>query len=139
MNPPLPRAYAGNAVLTAYASAKCEELKEGEFSRLVEMVWEGSKRTGDEYARSIIDWGELYNGFPNGEVLVSSWWRLGFEEVDYPWGKPKYCCPVVYHKKDIILLFPSFHGGGDDEVNIIVALPPKEMQKFKSLFYKFLI
>ncbi|RHN47415.1 putative omega-hydroxypalmitate O-feruloyl transferase [Medicago truncatula] len=110
LNPPLPREYAGNAVLTA----------------LVEMVWEGTKRMGDEYARSIIDWGELYNGFPNGELLVSSWWRLGFEEVEYPWGKPKYCCPVVYHKKDIILLFPSFHGveGGDDGVNIIVALPP---------------
>lgn len=140
-NPPLPKAYTGNAVLTAYASTKCEELKEGEFSRLVDMVEEGSRRMSDEYARSIIDWGELYNGFPNGDVLVSSWWRLGFEEVEYPWGKPKYCCPVVYHRKDIILLVPSFNGGegGGDGVNIIVALPHDEMEKFKSLFYTFLI
>ncbi|RDX81535.1 Omega-hydroxypalmitate O-feruloyl transferase, partial [Mucuna pruriens] len=135
LNPPLPKAYAGNAVLTAYATAKCEELEKGPFSSLVEMVTEGAKRMSDEYARSIIDWGELHNGFPHGEVLVSSWWRLGFEEVEYPWGKPKYCCPVVYHRKDIILVFPPFGGGGDDGINIIVALPPKEMAKFQSLFY----
>jgi hypothetical protein len=140
LNPPLLKSYTGNAVLTAYASMKCEELMEGEFSRLVEMVAEGSRRMSDEYARSIIDWGEMYNGFPNGEVLVSSWGRLGFEDVMYPWGKPKYCCPVMYQRKNIILLFPPFHGsgeGGDVEVNIIVALPPKEMEKFQSLFYTF--
>ncbi|XP_061354843.1 acyltransferase GLAUCE [Gastrolobium bilobum] len=140
LNPPLPKSYAGNAVLTAYANAKCEELEKGSFSSLVKIVAEGANRMSDEYARSAIDWGELYTGFPNGEVLVSSWWRLGFEDVEFPWGKPKYCCPVVYHRKDIILLFPSFGGdGGEDGVNIIVALPPKEMEKFQSLFYKFLI
>lgn len=133
LNPPLPKSYTGNAVLTAYATTKCEELEKGEFSKLVDMVSEGARRMNDEYAKSIIDWGELYNGFPNGEVLVSSWWRLGFEEVEFPWGKPKYCCPVVYHRKDIILLFPPFKG--NDGVSIIVALPPKEMEKFQSLFY----
>ncbi|ESW33769.1 hypothetical protein PHAVU_001G097400, partial [Phaseolus vulgaris] len=136
--PPLPKGFAGNAVLTAYAAATCEELEKGEFSRLVEMVKEGAERMSDEYARSIIDRGEVHDGFPRGDVLVSTWWRLGFEEVEYPWGKPKYCCPVVHHRKDIILLFPPFGGGGDDGINIIVALPPKEMQKFETLFYMFL-
>ncbi|PNX97681.1 omega-hydroxypalmitate O-feruloyl transferase-like protein [Trifolium pratense] len=142
LNPPLSKAYVGNAVLTAYATMKCKELEEGEFSKLVESVWEGSRRMSDEYVRSIIDWGELYYGFPNGEILVSSWWRLGFEEVEYPWGKAKYCCPVVYQRKDIVLLFPPFQGsseGDDGGVNIIVALPSKEMEKFKCLFYTFLI
>ncbi|XP_019438014.1 PREDICTED: omega-hydroxypalmitate O-feruloyl transferase [Lupinus angustifolius] len=139
LNPALPKSYTGNAVLTAYATAKCKEIEEGSFSKLVEMVREGATRMSDEYARSIIDWGELYNGFPNGEVLVSSWWRLGLEKVEYPWGKPKYCCPAVHHRKDIILLFSPIGGNGDDGVNVIVALPPKEMEKFQSLFYKFLI
>ncbi|XP_057722146.1 acyltransferase GLAUCE isoform X1 [Arachis stenosperma] len=141
LSPPLPKSYAGNAVLTAYATAKCEVLEKGSFAKLVEMVSEGAKRMNDEYARSIIDWGELHNGFPSGEVLVSSWWRLGFEEVEYPWGKPRYCCPVVYHRKDIILLFPPIGGseGSDNGINIIVALPPKEMEKFKNFFYEFLI
>jgi hypothetical protein len=139
LNPPLSKEYVGNAVLTAYATMKCKELEEGEFSKLVEIVWEGSRRMSDEYARSIIDWGELYYGFPNGEILVSSWWRLGFEEVEYPWGKAKYCCPVVYQRKNIILLFPPLQGSGDGGVNIIVALSPQEMKKFKTLFYSFLI
>ncbi|RZC23754.1 omega-hydroxypalmitate O-feruloyl transferase-like isoform X1 [Glycine soja] len=136
LNPPLPKSYAGNAVLTAYATTKCKELEELPFMKLVEMVREGATRMTNEYARSIIDWGETNKGCPNGEVLVSSWWRLGFEEVEYPWGKPKYCCPVVYHRKDIILLFPPIDGGGG--VSIIVALPPKEMEKFYGLFNKFL-
>ncbi|KAK4272280.1 hypothetical protein QN277_020862 [Acacia crassicarpa] len=140
LNPPLPRDYAGNAVLTAYATAKCEELERWPFGRLVEVVSEGAERMTDEYVRSAIDWGELYNGSPNGEVLVSSWWRLGFAGVEYPWGKPRYCCPVVYHRKDIILYFPpdddEVVGGGG--VNVLVALPPMEMQKFLKLFHEFL-
>ncbi|XP_020208143.1 omega-hydroxypalmitate O-feruloyl transferase [Cajanus cajan] len=136
LNPPLPKSYTGNAVLTAYATATCQELEEGPFMKVVEMVREGAARVTDEYARSIIDWGQVNEGFPNGDVLVSSWWRLGFEEVEYPWGKPRYCCPVVYHRKDIVLLFPPV--GGGDGVSIIVALPPKEMEKFHGLFYKFL-
>lgn len=140
LNPPLPMSYAGNAVLSAYSTALCKELEEGPFSRTVEMVSEGAKRMTDEYARSVIDWGELYKGFPHGEVLVSSWWRLGFAEVEYPWGKPRYSCPVVYHRKDIILLFPDIdneeEGGGG--VNVLVALPPKEMDKFQTLFHKVL-
>ncbi|CAB4285722.1 unnamed protein product [Prunus armeniaca] len=158
LKPPLPKAYTGNAVLTAYASAKCRELEEVPFSRMVEMVSEGATRMTDEYARSVIDWGELHKGFPHGEVLVSSWWRLGFADVEYPWGKPRYSCPVVYHRKDIILLFPEQQDmheyssstsptntttmagrAGSAGVNILVALPHKEMQKFQALFHKFLL
>ncbi|KAJ9169230.1 hypothetical protein P3X46_017442 [Hevea brasiliensis] len=134
--PPLPASYTGNAVLTAYACAKCKELEEGPFSRLVEMVGEGAKRMNDEYARSVIDWGEINRGFPHGEFLVSSWWRLGFEEVEYPWGCPRYSCPLVYHRKDIILLFPDTVD--NNGVNVLVALPSKQMGKFEIFFHKFL-
>lgn len=137
LNPPLPASFTGNAVLTAYAKAKCKELEEAPLSKLVDLVSEGSARMTDEYARSAIDWGQVYKGFPHGEFLISSWWRLGFNQVEYPWGKPKYSCPLVYHRKDIILLFPDMDesNGG---VNVLVALPHKEMAKFETLFYKFL-
>lgn len=137
LNPPLPRSFTGNAVLTAYATAKCKELEEAPLSKLVDLMSEGAARMTDEYARSAIDWGQVYKGFPHGEFLISSWWRLGFNEVEYPWGKPKYSCPLVYHRKDIILLFPDLDesNGG---VNVLVALPHKEMTKFEGLFYRFL-
>ncbi|KAK9692228.1 hypothetical protein RND81_09G250000 [Saponaria officinalis] len=137
LNPPLPPSYTGNAVLTAYATASCKELEEASLSRLVELVSEGVSRMTDEYARSAIDWGELYKGFPKGEFLLSSWWKLGFNLVEYSWGKPKYSCPLVYHRKDIILLFPHIDEskGG---VNVLVALPHDEMLKFQALFHNFL-
>ncbi|CAK9149096.1 unnamed protein product [Ilex paraguariensis] len=138
LQPPLPASYAGNAVLSTYAMAQCKELEEGPFSRLVEMVSEGNARMTAEYARSAIDWGELYKGFPHGEFLISSWWRLGFTEVEYPWGKPRYSCPLVYHRKDIILLFPDIDGLSSNGVNVLVALPAKEMEKFQALFHKLL-
>ncbi|KAL7583545.1 hypothetical protein Lser_V15G43479 [Lactuca serriola] len=134
----LPPSYAGNAVLSAYASARCKEIEEGPLSKLVEMVTQGTKRMTGEYAQSVIDWGEVNKGFPNGEFLISSWWRLGFADVEYPWGKPRYSCPVVYHRKDIILLFPDIVGESNNEVNVLVALPRKEMEKFEALFHKFL-
>ncbi|XVF41417.1 hypothetical protein PTKIN_Ptkin01aG0278400 [Pterospermum kingtungense] len=134
--PPLPISYAGNAVLTAYARATCKEIEEVPFSRLVELVSEGAKRMTDEYARSAIDWGEIHQGFPDGEFLLSSWWKLGFDEVDYPWGRPRYSCPVVFHRKDIILLFPDIDE--KNSVNVLVSLPSKEMTKFQSLFEKYL-
>ncbi|OVA11066.1 Transferase [Macleaya cordata] len=142
--PPLPVTFTGNAILNAYATASLVKLEEGPFSHLVQMVSQGATRLTDEYARSVIDWGEIhYKGYPNGDVLVSSWWKLGFSEVDYPWGRPKYSCPIVYHRKDIILLFPDnydIEGVNDGKgVNVLVALPTKEMEEFQKLFYKFLL
>lgn len=137
LNPPLPTSFVGNAVLTAYATTDCKTLEEASLSELVHLVSEGGARMNDEYAKSAIDWGEVYKGFPHGEFLMSSWWRLGFDQAEYPWGKPKYCCPLVYHRKDIILLFPDIDESNSG-VNVLVTLPHKEMAKFQSLFHNFL-
>ena len=152
LNPPLPESYTGNAVVSAYATGYCKELEKGPLWKIVEKVTEGANRITDEYTRSSIDWGEVYKGYPHGDMLISSWWRLGFDEVEYPWGKPRYSCPVVSHKKDIIVFFPDInHQDHDrdhrdvingenkkDGVNILVALPTEEMEKFETFFHRFL-
>lgn len=137
LDPPLPSSYTGNAVLSAYASATCSDLESGPFARVVGMVREGAMRMTDEYIRSVIDWGSLYKGFPHGDVFVSSWWRLGLGEVEYPWGKPMYSCPVMYPSRDIVLLFPDVRGMGEG-VKLLISLPKGAMEKFQSLFYEFL-
>ncbi|XP_020093422.1 omega-hydroxypalmitate O-feruloyl transferase [Ananas comosus] len=138
--PPLPSAYAGNAVVGARASAPRRELGEegsAAFARLVGRVRGAAERVTDSYARSAVDWGELHEGAPRADVFISSWWRLGFGDVEYPWGRPLYTCPVVGPQRDVVLLFPVL-GGVEKGVNVLVALPPEDADKFRSLFYDFL-
>lgn len=135
LRPPLPRSYAGNAVLSAYGVLTHRELGEEPFGRLVEVVREGSARMDDAYARSVVDWGQLHKGFPHGDVFISSWWRLGFDEVEFPWGKPLYCCPLALPRRDIIVLFPT-GGGVENGVSALVALPGEDMKRFEGLFYE---
>ncbi|XP_042480422.1 omega-hydroxypalmitate O-feruloyl transferase-like [Macadamia integrifolia] len=139
LSPPLPPSYAGNGVVVTYARATVGELKGASFPSIVEMVSEGAARMTDEYIRSIIDCGEVSKRFPHGDLLISSWWKLGFSRVEYPWGRPKYSCPVVRHRKNIIVFFPDIEEtDSGDGVNILVALPFKEMEKFQALFNNFL-
>ncbi|KAL0287684.1 UNVERIFIED_CONTAM: Shikimate O-hydroxycinnamoyltransferase [Sesamum calycinum] len=132
LNPPLPNSYCGNAVLVAYSSATCEDIEQWPFSKLVEMVAEAPKRLTDEYAKSVIDWLEINKGLPCGEYMVSSWLRMRFGEVVYPWGKPVHSGPVVSHRKDICWIFP-----GVDGANALVSLPAKEMERFVACFREF--
>lgn len=132
LNPPLPSSYCGNAVLVAYSSAKCEDLEKWPFPEVVRMVAEGPKRVTDEYSRSVIDWLEINKGLPCGEYMVSSWLRMRFDQVVYPWGKPVYSGPVVSHRKDICWIFPD-----NDGINALVSLPMEEMERFKLYFHDF--
>lgn len=136
LNPPLPKEYAGNAVLTAFASASFMELETAPLGLLVDRVQEGAEKMTDDYVRSVVDWGETNIGVPHGDVFISSWWKLGFDDVEYPWGRPTYSCPVPDVKRDIILLLPSI--GSDKGVNCLVPLIDDCAEKFKRLFYKYL-
>ncbi|KAL3846299.1 hypothetical protein ACJIZ3_003702 [Penstemon smallii] len=132
LDPPLPNSFCGNAVLVSYSSAKCGDIEEGQFCNLAEMVAVGPKRVTDEYARSVIDWLEVNKGLPCGEYMVSSWLRLRFDEVVYPWGQPVYSGPVVSHRKDICWVFADVDG-----IYALVSLPVEEMERFESHFHKF--
>eukprot|EP01018_Ginkgo_biloba_P029220 Gb_32275 [translate_table: standard] len=134
MKPPLPTEYVGNAVLPAYANASAKEIERQPLSFCVQKVQEGVRRMTDSYLRSCIDWGEVYKGIPRtdqGGMFISSWWRLGFEEIKYPWGKPLYSGPVIHARVDIVLLLPNKEKNG---VNIFLALQPHHMSKFEELF-----
>ncbi|EYU34269.1 hypothetical protein ABFS82_07G107800 [Erythranthe guttata] len=134
VNPQLPSSYSANAVLPLGVSETCEEIQNGAFSKLVEIITEGAKEMTHEYVKSAFDWLELNRGIPHGDYMVSSWLRLGFDEVEYAWGKPMYSCPVVNHRKDICWVFRDAVDGG---VSAMVALPSQEMNIFEAVFHDF--
>lgn len=136
LSPTLPVSFTGNALLVAYATARKGELEKAPLSELVERVWEGSNRITDEYARSTIDWAELNRWDIKGDFFMSSWLRLGYNEVEYPWGRPKYTCPLMHKMKNLVFLFPDAASNGG--INVLVALSHEEKDKFETLFHHFL-
>ncbi|KAG8388596.1 hypothetical protein BUALT_Bualt02G0142000 [Buddleja alternifolia] len=97
-------------------------------------ISEGAKRVTDEYVKSVFDWLELHRGISHGDYKVSSWLKLGFDQVVYPWGKPLYSCPVVdSHRKDVCWIFPNALDGG---ISAMVSLPHQEMVTFEAFFHK---
>ncbi|XP_051151322.1 acyltransferase GLAUCE-like [Andrographis paniculata] len=148
LSPALPESYCGNAVLVAQSSEKCEEMEKGKgsFGKLVEMVAEGPMKIGDSYVRSAIDWLGVNRGLPYGDYMVSSWLRLGFGEVEFPWGKARHCGPMPNHRKDICWMFPTPTASANEgqgaghagiDINALVALPPPEMERFQAHFLDF--
>ncbi|KAK1295267.1 Omega-hydroxypalmitate O-feruloyl transferase [Acorus calamus] len=135
----LPKSYAGCAVWVGNATATRDELLEGEFERAVESVRKGAERVTEEYVRSVVDALEIGKGEASmsGDLLVSSWWRLGFETVDYPWGSPLYCCPIFERKRGVAVFVPDVRGGSGG-VNIYIAFSVEEMRRFEKMFYEFL-
>ncbi|KAK6254510.1 hypothetical protein QQP08_012640 [Theobroma cacao] len=133
ISPPLPNGFAGNAVITAFADAKVVDLIEKPFSFCVEKIKEGRERITDEYARSVIDWLEVHRGFPatcNGTFYVSAWWKLGFNELDFGYGKPAHGGPVVSGNDEFVLLLSDAKcgdsGGG---INVWLGLEPEKMKR----------
>lgn len=133
LNPPLPTTYCGNGVLVAYASVERGKMEMTPLGELAMKIWEGPKRIDDTYTRSAIDWLEVNKGLPSGDYMISSWLRLGLDELEFPWGKPMHCGPVVNHRKDICWVFPSCGG----MINALVALPPHQMEQFQTHFLNF--
>eukprot|EP00253_Pinus_taeda_P010182 PITA_10182 len=140
MEPPLPREYAGNAVVPGYARATVKELQDERFSTLVHKVQQGLSRIGNDYVRSVIDWLQVHKGIPCAvnSFSVVAWWRLGLEDAEYPWGNPLHLSPVMglTHCSELVMLLPNPNqqcgaGGG---FNVAIALQPSQFPRFHQLF-----
>lgn len=135
LNPPLDPHFCGNAVFSAHVSAKSHELREMSFSACVKRIQDAVSAVTDDYVRSALDWGEINHGVPailSGCFFVAAWWKLGFQSVDFGWGKPVYCGPVVNGRVEFILLLPHTT---KDACCIYLALEPHQMEKFEHLIY----
>ncbi|KAK2991999.1 hypothetical protein RJ640_014860 [Escallonia rubra] len=130
VSPPLQNDFAGNAVITAFATAKVNDLVEKPLSFSVEKVKEGRERVTEDYVRSVIDWLEVYKGIPatcKGNFYVSAWWKLPFGELDFGFGKPVHGGPIVSGNDEFVLLLSDGIGGG---INVWMGLEKDKMKKF---------
>ncbi|XP_042516246.1 omega-hydroxypalmitate O-feruloyl transferase-like [Macadamia integrifolia] len=135
ISPPLPNGFTGNAVITAFASAKVGDLEEKPLSFAVEMVMRATDRVTDEYVRSVIDWLEVHKGVPatlNGNFYVSAWWKLPFYELDFGCGKPVHYGPIVGGTDEFVLLLAEGSGRGNEGggISVWIGLEEDKMQKF---------
>ncbi|XP_059630168.1 acyltransferase GLAUCE-like [Cornus florida] len=131
VSPPLPSAFTGNAVITAFATAKVSDVVEKPLCFCVEKVKEATERVTDEYVRSVIDWLEVYKGIPatcNGTFYVSAWWKLHFRDLDFGFGKPVHCGPVVSGNDEFVLLLSD--GTDEGGINMWMGLEKEKMKKF---------
>ncbi|KAI5073354.1 hypothetical protein GOP47_0011367 [Adiantum capillus-veneris] len=136
LEPPLPAHFCGNGVFSAHASATSRELQEMPFSSCVKLVQDAIAAVTDDYVRSALDWGEINHGVPailSGCFFVAAWWKLGFHNVDFGWGKPFYCGPVVNGRVEFVLLLPHTT---KDSCCIYLALEPHQMKKFEEVIYE---
>lgn len=93
------------------------------------MVSQGQERVNDEYVKTEIYWLETNKGIPRGgDIILSSWSGLGFDEVAFPWGKPVYSGPVMNPMERICWMFDDGGGG----VGVLIQRPPQEMGRFNS-------
>ncbi|KAI3873341.1 hypothetical protein MKX03_003210 [Papaver bracteatum] len=139
LRPRLPPSYIGNALVNGYGMATYKEIVEKPYAYLVRKIAEGAKRVKDEYIRSLIDWRELYNGYVHGDVMLTSWWKIPFTDLKFPWGKPLNICPIAHQWGNLVILMPDNNREVENKgVNILVSLPQEDMEKFQNLFYKLL-
>lgn len=93
----------------------------------------GHAKMTDEYIRSAVDWLDVHKWLPSTHYIVSSWMRLGFNQVVYPWGKPVHSGPVISPVYLVSWVFPD----QDGFINAMVSLPVDEMERFEYHFRKF--
>ncbi|KAL6971302.1 omega-hydroxypalmitate O-feruloyl transferase [Sarracenia purpurea var. burkii] len=134
MSPPLPVGFAGNAVVTAFATAKVEDLAEKPLSFCVDKVKEGRERVTDEYVRSAMDWLEVHRGIPatcNGNFYVSAWWKLPFGALDLGFGKLVHGGPIASGNDEFVLLLSNGSGvENDGGINVWLGLEREKMKRF---------
>nr|CAB3455922.1 unnamed protein product [Digitaria exilis] len=135
----LPVGYYGNALVLPAAVAAAGALRGGGGGALgdaVELVREAKKAAtaSGEYARSTADLLAL-RGRPLPAMRnmfgVSDNRRVGFDRVDFGWGKPVYAgsvAPIL----GMTFLVAVRNDDGEDAIAVPIMLPPPAMDRFAS-------
>ncbi|KAF0901962.1 hypothetical protein E2562_011792 [Oryza meyeriana var. granulata] len=146
VRPPLPRGYLGNAIFRASAVAKVDDIAAGPLDAVADKVSGATARLVDEYIRSLLDYLEqtaasggaagLRKGewvMPETDLWVISWQGLPLYDADFAWGRPAFMGRACLQFSGLVYLVPG--PDGDGRLDVVVAMEPKSLAKFKEVFY----
>ncbi|CAM0913414.1 unnamed protein product [Alopecurus aequalis] len=147
VDPPLPRGYFGNAIFRASAAAKAGDVASGPLSAVSEKVTGATARLDDEYVRSLVDYLEvklqgagdaagLRKGewvMPETDLWVISWQGLPIYDANFGWGRPVFMGRACLQFSGLVYLVPG--PDGDGRLDVVVAMEPHSLARFRDVFY----
>lgn len=145
VTPPLPDGYLGNAIFRASAVAKVGDVVSGSLDAAADMISGATARLDDEYVRSLVDHLEqvvsdaagLRKGewvMPETDLWVISWQGLPIYDADFGWGRPAFMSRACLQFSGLVYLVPG--PDGDGRLDVVVAMEPKSLARFKELLYE---
>lgn len=136
-NPPLPNGYYGNAFANPVSIASAADLCRNRLQYALELVQKMKSNASEEYVKSMADL-MVIRGRPQVAVvrtfIVSDLRHMGFEEVDYGWGKAAYGGPAI-GDIDVYTRVASFYvpyktNKGEKGILVSFCLPSNVMEVF---------
>lgn len=145
VRPPLPKGYLGNAIFRASAVAKAGDVVSEQLDAVAGRVSGATARLDDEYVRSLVDYLEQVVGdvaglrkgewvMPETDLWVISWQGLPIYDADFGWGRPAFMGRASLQFSGLVYLVPG--PDGDSRLDVVVAMEPKSLARFKELLYE---
>ena len=138
IDPPLGKAYFGNAVMFTIAVAKAGELKDEDLVVTAQRIHRSIRSCNSDTFHSWLHWLEIYGGDAIFERIVRNGARIGTSsshnfpifKLNFGWGKPLACRIPSMNDVGTIVFFPSGDILGDIEV--LLPLPTHVMRRLES-------
>ncbi|XP_030472107.1 alcohol acyltransferase 17-like isoform X2 [Syzygium oleosum] len=129
----VPHGYYGNTTVFATVLSKAGHLCNRPLGYAVELVKKAKEMVSEEYVRSSIDV-LVIKGRPKyttvWNYVVADMTKVGFEEVDFGWGKPVYGgIPGAFPLISIYVKYKTRKG--EEGIVVPIMLPERAMQRFQ--------
>lgn len=138
INPALPQGFYGNCFFPVTVEVSCNTLVSASRVEAVMMVKEAKAKVRVEFER----WakGEGHDPYvPSlgySTLFISEWSRLGFNEVDYGWGRPMQVVPLTYSDLIPVCILGSVSGLKGSRL-IAQCVEQHHLEEFRDLMKKY--
>ncbi|XP_019155858.1 PREDICTED: methanol O-anthraniloyltransferase-like [Ipomoea nil] len=132
---PLENGYYGNGAVTPAAATEAGRLCDNPLKYAVELVERAKERVNEDYVKSVVNYMDLKGRPPilrsERNYVVSDSSKLGFDKVDFGWGKPVYGGTMEGGSGNNSIYAPYRNSDGEAGVLVPVFLPAAAMERFE--------